>query len=717
VEDKSKAVNVTVSQGTTYYQQVQQPVAPFQVTFPAPPPPRFTLFHPIPVHISQQQQVVFPFQLQQMAPIQPPFYYPGFPLTAPPPNFSYSSTNQQRPLLFPSSNNFPNISLPPASKSHDTGFLRQDLQPQPSTRTVLNCFSYKELTSMLKTKIYAFITFRAEGFKGLNPDLGTGLYSLHENSHSLSLTSAKHLKWLLEFYIKNPHNQSFYESYLDYFEYIKKYHLIPEMRYDPEVRSVIKHFIISFISCRCALPEVIRDLLEMYQGFIRPDDLSDSVEFYTQFKTSLAENETIMTARAENRYITTLEHLLEYLPVPYDVVLLETKEAAERSRVARLLLHFAPLFHLFLSREAIDNGKITEAIGFIYQFANGTRLERLAASDQFWIPSILNIILKRFNLNLNGQEQDRINEALDRYDQILPELIKFYTTEDFFLFLRNRLDFLVDAYIYAENLSGIITIGFVPLVLVSWEAYKELDLYFSLGQISMFLSQYKVSLQEFRTHFKDILIERMVGAEHFLLVLEALLAAVDGIVGGTFVETWEPTREFLLLQEEILSISLDEKDKALKYSILKAPFLFLAAKIVFCRQSGYPISMLGIKLPLYEFSWKDAIDYVNHFQELCFPCIFKKIEIRSEFWKVLAGSIEDNADFAQIIRLFDANEYKTKQIFIPEVDDVQEEAAATPPPPPFNDASQSADFIERLAESGDCTEAQITESSLKKISE
>lgn len=611
-------------------------------------------YYPPPNVYCVQPQPTFMPSFQPQHSFQQPntmFLVPPFESEAPPqltiPQRDFSSTNPQLPSYF---DLYPfSFRLPPP------------LIPVPASREVVTMNESKKQIKRLKRNIRNAITFnfRSASSPDKSLNLGSFLFTLHEDSFSLALPVQTHLNWLLEFasdqYFRSEHR----EGCQDYYDYIKTNHLERDIRNDPEILIIIRDTIIAFIGRRCALPEVIGDLLRIYEDFMQ---VSDHILFYVNFKDALVLAETCLTGRAMTRFSITLEYLLKFVPVPLYVVLFESQFILPQTSIMRSLLHLSPIYRLFLVKEPIDMTAISSAIGYICQFADGSRTDSYSS----WYMFTVNEMLKRVNSAYASRDPKYINDTLDRYEMIIKELIKSFSINDFYLFSRNRLDFAVDAFIVAESESlefDTSRIEFVYLVVNAWNAYSKVDPFLALNQISSFLVFNYVPLDDFRSVFKPVLAANMPDSGHFLLVLEAVLAAIDGLEAAQFYSTWEPSRAFLILLNEIKNVPLTKLEE--RRSIITSPFLLCAAKIFICRQSGFQMSLFAGKIDSDQFSWKDALDYVNFYTYHYFPAeIFEKIKVSSQFWDDVSKAESYPINFDDIIRIFDSKEYKSTTVEI-----------------------------------------------------
>ena len=77
------------------------------------------------------------------------------------------------------------------------------------------------------------------------------------------------------------------------------------------------------------------------------------------------------------------------------------------------------------------------------------------------------------------------------------------------------------------------------------------------------------------------------------------------------------------------------------------------------------MSLFTGKVDSDQFSWKDALDYVNFYTYRYFPAeIFEKIKVSSQFWDDVSKAESDPINFDDIIRIFDSKEYKSTTVEI-----------------------------------------------------
>lgn len=488
----------------------------------------------------------------------------------------------------------------------------------------------------LKNKLFAAV----KSIQLSNQNHSTFLYELPSNQVAKSLSLETHLNWLIELAskIKN-HKPNFDENLLDYFDYIKSNHLESRiaLKYD-RFNRLIDAAIIRLMDNGFAIPEIVHDLLK----YCKNDDSSKmerSKVLYRaflnnilKFEPTISQNEIVMNM------FSTLESLLEYLPIPLDVVLLAPHET--NPSIFRTILHMAPLYKTLL---AVDSS-IETAISLICVKSDGTTF--LHDSE---IPfTAFDYIFRRAFLFISQVDPDEFFTFTKRFELAAKKFISTFTLDHFYAAVTLRFNYLADAFISFTDEQ----IDFHKMMVLAYE--NNSDQYFALKQAQAYLSVFSMDLDSFRLNHKEQLRISSVD-EHFILVLEALISATQNIqVKYTFFINWEPNRQFLLLQERIRVIKLDRKDKNLKFHILESPFLFLAAKIFLSRQLNLPVFFFTGKDDLDGFSWADAITYINyHFDRLSTV----KIKIKSHFFDDLAANFADMPSFKEIISTFDSKEY------------------------------------------------------------
>lgn len=606
---------------------------------------------------------------------EPPRQQPPQPLSnlnnpsnAPQPdNFSVNPAHQPAPVPFPENRirEYKPL-LPPRSETESTGSL---IRPYESKLArIYN--PPKGSVSELKTNIYDCLT--SSMMMITNPfavpssvHVNSFLYELSDNRLSLAQSGETHLNWLIEFVTSDHYLHGYHENVLDYFKYIKEVHLDQEIGYDERIRLVIMKAIHRLIKHRCLMPEIISALIPLIKNSIYSNGYNCK-SYYEHLLFSINFHGNSLSANGFERYLTVIEASIEHIPIPESVVLLKPGEDADLMTL-RLILHYAPLYRFLMGFDASQQQEnLDKAI----------KLMNLYSDRQHYDPSdlitnfiALNTMLHRTFLHMIYSKEEAREFLYECYEMVADQLGKTFNDSHLYDLISNDLNHLLDVFINFYANDPDLGIDFTNYVTYSYECHKESS-FIALHQIAIYLSTYEVKYSVFKAECLPALTVNV--DSEFLLVLEALIAAVDDVdINPAAYETWEPSGAFLILQDEIFNLQAISEEN--KYII--SDFLFFAAKIFLSRRTGCHISFFASKKPAITFSWSDAIDFVNFYLEKYFKPL-KKIE--SKFCQDLAkeNDLSGVCDFNLVWKVYGVDKYVSK-ITVAEIPEIPENPEIT----------------------------------------
>ena len=493
------------------------------------------------------------------------------------------------------------------------------------------------------------------------------LSDLSEISLFIKQNARTHLQWFIEFIYLHFKIQ-YQDNLINYFDYIKVNHIVPELDIDSgvDIIKVIHFCILKLIEFNCRIPDVIKSLCQLGHKSFTP---MQSKEIYAKLRNSIELNEMTQSISAAGyyRYVSTIEILLEFVKFSKEDVMLpapkfsifDIEPQVSTVSMLRAILHFAPLYHALLGFQETSE-ELIKIIKLKNIYLDGSAF----TGDRLTFAKCLNFILKRayFRLmNLPTDEKIR-NVFVDRFENAAKVLVSFFKLDDFYFFVSNYLDFLADTFIIYKDEK--IEINFETLIKASYKNFnRKLDKFNSLCIISMYIATNPITLNEFRENHLSALYDFDYD---FLLALETLIAAVEEVgddESGFFI-TWEPSREFLALQQQILMFQYDSEEMSdPKFHLLDSSYLLLAAKIFLTRQHGYQISYFQTKFVCENSSWKDVIDFVNFFMgRLYEEEIAKILNLTSEFCKDM-DNFPNLPAFEEMMTIYDLKNYQSKKIY------------------------------------------------------
>lgn len=454
-------------------------------------------------------------------------------------------------------------------------------------------------------------------------NLKSFLFGLSENKISLSVSAEVHLNWFIEF-VCTRYRTDFHESLLDYFDYIKTFHIKPELeRNSVKMTSVIESAIIKLIHHRCYVPDVIVQLVELVGKSMNPKSCD---WLYSALLNSILTHQYSMSRSGMVRYMTTFESFLKHLRhIPFHITGINVGERSVS--VLRIVCHFAHIYEILLGFRECTPEEIIHAFLRTKHYSNGAIMTSFAFERFRALEMILQKVVSRIIQSDKGNEIDML---LDRYELVANILKEYISFEDYKSFVTYRLNNLLDLYMYTSAMDQYYVLNFSKFVVMSYFGDTR-DKFGSLCQVAICLSNYVITLDYFRASFKDDILFHGVD-EEYVLVLEAIIAAVEDVVcESAEYLTWEPSLNFLKLQDEI--IQKVNRDARNRYALLESPFLMLAAQIFLSRQTGYPISFFATTIVFRDgFAWTDAIDFINFFYDLIFPGLPKTLKVKSRFF-------------------------------------------------------------------------------------
>ena len=582
----------------------------------------------------------------------PPRQQPPQPSNAPQPdNSSVNPAHQPTPVPVPENRTREyKPLLPPRSETESTGSLIRPYQSKLAS--IYN--PPRGSVSELKTNIYDCLT--SSMMIVTNPlaapssvHVNSFLYELSDNRLSLAQSGETHLNWLIEFVTSDHYLHGYQENVLDYFKYIKEIHLDQEIDYDERIRLVIMKAIHRLIKHRCMMPEVISALIPLIKNSIYSNGYNCK-SYYEHLLFSIDYHGNSLSANGFERYLTVIEASIEHIPIPESVVLLQPDEDKDLN-ILRLILHYAPLYRFLMG---FDASKQQENLD------KAIKLMNLYSDRQHYDPSdlltnfhALNIMLQRSSLHMINSKQEVQEFLYECYEMVAAQLGKIFNDSHLYDLISNEFNHLLDIFInfYASNPD--FGIDFTNYVTYSYECHKEYT-FVALHQIAIYLSVYEVKYSVFKAKCIPELTLKV--DSEFLLVLEALIAAVDDVdLNPAAYETWEPSGAFLILQDEIFNLKVVSEEN--KHIV--SDFLFFAAKIFLSRRTGCNISFFASKNPAIMFSWSDAIDFVNFYLEKYFS---RLSTIESKFCQDLAQEKDRNGvcDFSLVWKVYETDKYVSK---------------------------------------------------------
>ena len=409
--------------------------------------------------------------------------------------------------------------------------------------------------------IYDSISFNCNFDKIYRTDINlkTFIFGLQGSKASLSIAGETHLNWFVEFACSLFHTY-YQDNLVDYFDYIKEFHLKNEIDHNPNIGACIDTAIARLIQGRCILPEIISQLVEMVGKGMNPQRAD---YHYGTFKNSILVNEYNLSKNELARYLIVLESFLEFIPhLPLHIVLLNKNEY--HFGHLRLSLHFANIYEILIGFRQCDPSEVSSAIYRMYHYYDGTIIN-IFAFEKF---QVLDRIIKRVFLRILHSDSKETDTIFVRFDSVANEFVKSFIPDNLTTFIKGQLNNLLDFYFYFTSLNKKIDMGFVDYVAMSFYSVPT-NRYVSMYQIAIYLSYYEMTLSQFREKFKSKILDLQID-EDFVLVLETIISATEEIdLETAYYETWEPSIEFLLLQSQIISSKNDDQDR---HQIVDSPY-------------------------------------------------------------------------------------------------------------------------------------------------
>jgi hypothetical protein len=515
----------------------------------------------------------------------------------------------------------------------------------PLSQSAGQCFSVSRSTTrynsenFIKQGIYESISHDCNSLlptrSNINPR--SFIFELQQNETSLLISAETHLNWLVEFsYLF--FRSACHENLVDYFDYIKEFHLKREIDHNPDLKYCIDNAIVKLVQSQCILPEIISQLVEMVGPSMSPER---ACFHYMTLKMSILSNELILSKVGFSRYLEVLESFLEFIPhLPFHIISLNKYEAGFGN--LRIALHFASLYEILLGFKDRSSTEVFSAIHNMSHYSDGS----LIINFSFEMFQVLDCILKRVFLRMVHLNEEQMDTIFTRFEAVAYDFMRSFSPEHLLMFINRQMNSLLDYYIYFMSMDKELDMGFVEYVSISYHNIPgDKNLKLSMHQIAIYLAYYEMTLKQFRDEYKQGILDCGVD-EDFVLVLETIIAATEEIEMETAnYEFWEPSIEFLTLQSQIITSKKDEN-----YSIINSPFLMLAAKIFLSRQIGFPISIFSTSTSFTDgFSWKDALDFVNFNVDQNFIGSSHLFKVKSQFFKDLLDEFGDSPNLEQMI--------------------------------------------------------------------
>lgn len=469
-------------------------------------------------------------------------------------------------------------------------------------------------------------------------NLKSFIFELSMNEFSKFQTAETHLNWFVEF-VTTKYCRFFHENILDYFDYILKYHLNFEIETSKRAQFLVDAAISRLIFFLCLMPEVISDLLLLLKDSFLIEHNCE--RHYKRLLHSISLHEAGLSHRGIERFLTVIEASISIVPIPSAVILLERFTRKHLRRV----LHYAPVYKILLAFDAGEDARedLSRALRLLdsslYQDFTDHPLDFKA----------LDTIFKRVYLHLFSSESEDLEEFVAVYETAAFQLVSNFQDFHIYDMIAHNYNYLLDVFVLyncrrSDNLK---VVDFFLFVKIAHRTNRR-DTFSALKQVAIYLSIAEMKLETFRSEHKANLVACSEIGSDFILVLEALIAAVDEVgFDPAYKETWEPSREFLELQEEIYNLK-EIKDSSSRNENLLMNFLFLASKIFLSRQTGYQISLFFSENTIDGFSWSEAIDFVNFY-------FGKYRKVESKFCEELkkAAEFKSFVDYGTVWRILD----------------------------------------------------------------
>lgn len=486
-------------------------------------------------------------------------------------------------------------------------------------------------------------------------NLRSFINDLPHNLVAKTISAETHINLFIEF-VTTRYHKFYHESLLDYFDYIKTNHLEKEISTNPAIQDVIDSAVINLIKYRCLIQEVISDLVKLV-GQTMSQERIDS--YYNALVDSVITYENDLSKNGYSRYLSTLEAFLEFIPqIPFHIVLVNINET--RVGPLRLTLHGSYIYQILMGFRQHGHVEISAAINLLNQFSNGSSISVYAFKQL----ESLDKVFKQVYYHIINADSDKTELYLDRFNYVAKLFVTSFSLAHFKIFTTYHMNNLLNFYIYFTIEDPNVVINFIELVSNAYNSLLD-DKYFALYQVAIYLSNYEMTLSEFREDYKGIFLDGGID-EDFVLVLEAIIAATESVTcNSSYLLNWEPSEEYLILENKIMTRVVDPK---IQYAIIDSPYLMLAAKIFLSRQIGYPISLFATTTGYTDgFTWPEAVDLVNFFIEKYFHYSKKSFKIKSQLYNDLKEEIQGNVDFNEIMKFRQTRHYDTTQkiVFIP----------------------------------------------------
>lgn len=475
--------------------------------------------------------------------------------------------------------------------------------------------------------------------------LDSFLFELCDSATSLSIPTETHLKWFAEFAGLYSH-VVYSENLVNYFDYIKEYHLNKETEFSPSLIACIDNVIDGLIINRCCVPEIISSLVEMVGKDMNQRRADHR---YIALKTSILENEGYLSFHGFARYLKVLESFLQFIPhLPLHIIFINKRET--RIGHLRLIFHFSHLYKVLMGFEDSSPQQIHSAIQRAYHYSDGSYINNLGY-EKF---RVFDRLIKQFFLRMFHSKSKQSDVIFERFENVAEFFIKIFHPSHIKRFIADHFDNLLDFYLYFSSSKMEKSIDFVEFVFLSYtsDPFEELS---SLNQILLCISYYGITLDQFREEHKELILGFGVDQD-FVLVLEAIIAAVEDIESNVFFyETWEPSSELLELQAQIIS---RRNRPGARFSSIESHYLMFAARIFLSRVTGFPLSIFPTSAFLNEdYSWEDALDFVNFYFEKGFFGDIKSSKVRSQFFEDLKVEFGNSPTLDQMITLRAERDY------------------------------------------------------------
>lgn len=609
--------------------------APVYISMPQTLPPPFITpvrYAPVPVQLIQPYaQTHSQYQFYSQPPSQPSYFILPRAQSSIPSTSVTRTTSQFMPLLPPEPSGMKH-----PEKSHLNHPFPSQIQQQHSNNPI-------DPIELFKHKIFASV----QGFNALHVgphiyDLKSFLYNLPSDKQAASLSSETHLNLLVELALKDQKG-IFNENLMDYFFYIKLEHLQSEPRTARFYQS-IDSAIIQLIGECFTMPEIVRELLKIVVADSK--DEGRSLNLFTVILNTVLKFEGRISSESSliANYLSTLESVMEFVPLPINLVLLGSNERS--ASVLRTILHLTPIYKAFLGVQENTQKSVDLAIYLMDQMKDGSKF----VLDTLTTFYALDLIVKRAFARMLQAEPAKLSSLLTRFDLMAKGLVATFSLENCYCFVERNLFHLLDIFIFFNSEDEAKHIDFSKMMILAY-ANCGPDKFYALKHFQIYLSSFLVSLENFRLFDRSDLINAGID-EHFLLILETIIAATEDVSyeNSDLFKTWEPNRNFLLLQEEIHK-TVSKKFE--KFHILETPLLFIAAKVFLSRQLGIPISFFASREFMEGFSWADAVTFINFFYDrFC-----DSLQIKSQFCEDLITNFKETPTFTEMMTIFDSKDY------------------------------------------------------------